>query len=912
MALQSQTHANSGNAYYITNYAPSFNPSTNVSLRSPVEIIFTSSIQGQFYGYLDQTPSTFTISENNANLSTVNSLVFDPVAPKTTMNVYDLNNAIAEPVIQQWSHTSSIVNGIFKVGNKQLNDEPTALNMSNSNNHTYLTQGVLGTTIDIDGVSQRVIFSEFVGDSTYTAIGTGSVTNPTGTVRVANDTTGNNIIMDPTQVSFNGSGGVIPYGRTGVGNIAPNTYYMTARTGIDFVTDDVNQVLTPLSLKQDGTATMISTLNVPALKQGNIVQNIDGANTRTRFNNSTDGGFSYTEINQIASAPSVIVLNTQAQTKITPSTIAISNFLASPSQVAKIGTIPSFPNTFMLESYHDTQIRTNINGYSTATFKENGTTELLSTLIVPALKQGNAVQTLDGTNTRTRFLNTADVTIACVEINQIPSAPSLIVVNANTQMKMTPSTIEITNFAAGPQQVGKIGTIPSLPMIFMLESYHDTQIRTNISNYSTATFKEDGTTELLSTLKVPYISTTNLLANTISSVNIDANDISCIKLLATDISTTNISSVNVRANSLLATNISSVSTRTGTLFGTNTQALNISTTNVNATNLSTTNLLATSISSMNISTTNLLATSISTNNIALNTINSVPYSPFYTGMIMPYTGDVGAMLALTGWLYCNGFPYDGTNPLYSALFAVIGLNYGGSGTTFNLPDLRSRTIFGSMDGAYTPSQFTFQIYATGWGAIPVTFPALSVAPGFLPNNQCAIVNIIESGFELAVGMTLKTANPALDPNTYTITEIINYSGGSGTYTTNETYPVIILNTPTIFNLNNTDCIITNVNNYLQMGSQTRNNTITQETLQVAAHQHSAFTTQSLVANQVLTSGLANAPSPVNNVSTGFTAPNLSYILPAPTFPYLNNYGSQKPSVMPIIPSIVAMNFIIKL
>ena len=880
MALQSQTHPNSGNSYYITNYAPSFNPSTMVSLRSPVEIIFTSSIQTDLYGYLDQTPSSFTISENNANLSTINSLVFDGANSKTTMNVYDVNNAIAEPVIQQWSHTSSIVNGVFKVGNKQLNDEPNALVMSNSGNVTTFNQN--SVIQKIDGVNQRVRFTNTLVDPLiYTEIGGSSAS--AGTVKCAVDGVAGtfaNVVVDPTKISYNT--GSIGQGKAimGVNNSAPYQYYTSSKNAIEFVVDDVGAVITPLALNIDGTATMISTLNVPTLKQGNVIQTIDGANTRTRFANVTDVT-SYVEINEIPTAPSLIVLNALAQMKITPSTIAISNFSASPSQVAKIGTMPAFPNTFMLESYRDTQIRTAVGSLSTATFKEDGTTELLSTLTVPALKQGNIIQTIDGTNTRTRFRNTADVTIACVEINQIPSAPSLVVYNANTQMKMTPSTIEITNFAAGPQQVGKIGTIPSLPGIFMLESYHDTQIRTNISGFSTATFKEDGTTELLSTLKVPYISTTNIQANLISSVNIRASTISSI----------NVNTTNLNANTILATSISSQ-------------------------NISTTNLLATSISSLNISTTNLLATSISTNSLLATSIsttnlvvNSLPYSPFYPGMVIPYTGSTPS---LTGWLWCNGQSVDGTNPLYATLFALIGIYYGGSGTTFNVPDLRSRTIFGSMNGSYLPSQFTFQIFATGWGSIPVIFPALSVPPGLLPNNQCAIVNMIEAGFELAVGMTLKTANPALDPNTYTITEIINYSGGSGTYTTNATYPVIVLNTPTSFNLNNTDCIITNVNNYLQMGSQTRNNMVTQEALQVGPHQHLAFTTQSLVANTASAAGPVTLPSPVNNVSTSFNQPNLSYILPDPNFPHLTNFGSQKPAVMPNIPSAVFMNYIIKL
>ena len=68
MALQYQTYANSGSGYYIQGAVPN-NPSTMTALNGPVEILFTSSIKGDYYGELNQTASTFTISENlSANL----------------------------------------------------------------------------------------------------------------------------------------------------------------------------------------------------------------------------------------------------------------------------------------------------------------------------------------------------------------------------------------------------------------------------------------------------------------------------------------------------------------------------------------------------------------------------------------------------------------------------------------------------------------------------------------------------------------------------------------------------------------------------------------------------------------------------------------------------------------------------
>lgn len=69
-----------------------------------------------------------------------------------------------------------------------------------------------------------------------------------------------------------------------------------------------------------------------------------------------------------------------------------------------------------------------------------------------------------------------------------------------------------------------------------------------------------------------------------------------------------------------------------------------------------------------------------------------------TGAIMPY----GATSAPTGWLLCDGSAVS--RATYAALFAVVGTSFGvGNGTTtFNVPDLRGRAIFGykSTDTAF--------------------------------------------------------------------------------------------------------------------------------------------------------------------------------------------------------------------
>lgn len=63
-------------------------------------------------------------------------------------------------------------------------------------------------------------------------------------------------------------------------------------------------------------------------------------------------------------------------------------------------------------------------------------------------------------------------------------------------------------------------------------------------------------------------------------------------------------------------------------------------------------------------------------------------SPMPTGAVMPFAGGT----APTGWLFCNGQAVSRST--YSDLFSVISTTYGvGDGsTTFNVPDLRGRTV----------------------------------------------------------------------------------------------------------------------------------------------------------------------------------------------------------------------------
>ena len=59
-----------------------------------------------------------------------------------------------------------------------------------------------------------------------------------------------------------------------------------------------------------------------------------------------------------------------------------------------------------------------------------------------------------------------------------------------------------------------------------------------------------------------------------------------------------------------------------------------------------------------------------------------------TGLITSFAGGT----APTGWLLCDASSVSTTT--YAALFALIGYTYGGSGASFNLPDLRGRIPVG--------------------------------------------------------------------------------------------------------------------------------------------------------------------------------------------------------------------------
>jgi len=79
------------------------------------------------------------------------------------------------------------------------------------------------------------------------------------------------------------------------------------------------------------------------------------------------------------------------------------------------------------------------------------------------------------------------------------------------------------------------------------------------------------------------------------------------------------------------------------------------------------------------------------NNLASSLTNAIP-----TGTILPYAGNFNTIPS--GYLLCAGAAISRTT--YSNLFNIINTRYGiGNGTTtFNIPDLRDKTLYGAFAG----------------------------------------------------------------------------------------------------------------------------------------------------------------------------------------------------------------------
>lgn len=133
-------------------------------------------------------------------------------------------------------------------------------------------------------------------------------------------------------------------------------------------------------------------------------------------------------------------------------------------------------------------------------------------------------------------------------------------------------------------------------------------------------------------------------------------------------------------------------------------------------------------------------------------------------MSTPFVGQIEAFafnFAPRGWMPCQGQ----TLPInqYQALFALLGTNFGGNGsTTFALPDLRGRVVMGRGDGNGLTPRIVGQIVGEAThtillGETPAHNHLLMTAP-----NGSTEANVDAPGGTLVLGSATATKGTAPD------------------------------------------------------------------------------------------------------------------------------------------------------
>jgi microcystin-dependent protein len=294
----------------------------------------------------------------------------------------------------------------------------------------------------------------------------------------------------------------------------------------------------------------------------------------------------------------------------------------------------------------------------------------------------------------------------------------------------------------------------------------------------------------------------------------------------------------------------------------------------------------------------------------VSSINGSAYNPSIvgtpTGAVIAYAG----ASAPGGYLLCDGTSYAQTT--YAALYAVIGINYGSTGAgQFSVPDMRTRTVFGASAPAFGNPLGSFILTAIDFGIVQARYPGSSVPNGTNGNGRQALAVLnLQAGYELAKGMNINAVSGG-DTGTYQIVDILNYSGNFQGFSPGVPYswpnfPILILNAArTVSMASDTSFTVTpTVTNKYTMANSYEGNLITQSETQVGYHSHPA---NGGSGGGVGTSGSAN---PIQGTNTGLPNNNHYYSIgPSTIGGAVSSFAIA--CSMPVTPSFVAMNYIIK-
>ena len=211
--------------------------------------------------------------------------------------------------------------------------------------------------------------------------------------------------------------------------------------------------------------------------------------------------------------------------------------------------------------------------------------------------------------------------------------------------------------------------------------------------------------------------------------------------------------------------------------------------------------------------------------------------PNIIGVVLPFAG----VSPPTGWLLCYGQTLDTAD--YPALFAVIAYTYGGTGTSFNLPDMRGRVAVGKDNmGGYAANRmttFTANTLGQSGGVDKVT---LTAAESGLPAHN----HTLTDPGHTHTGSSAPHSHGVVDPG-HAHTSLIGYEGSTtGATGNNVTNYIDYKNTSS--NMTNISIASTTVS--VSVASRTTGITLSSNASESAAAAHTN-TQPSIILNYII-------------------------------------------------------------